>query len=113
MVDGYLDFLLEHPNFLRLILREELGAASRLRDVPRASKAIEDAFRAVRKIAKARGLRAFDVDDVVLVFVSLTFFPASQPSTFMAALSRDLGDARVRRRHVRLVVEQLLGLLSS
>lgn len=73
---------------------------------------MEDTFRALRDLAPARGLRKFAVDDAVLVFVSLTFFPASQLSTFMVAVGRDLDVARVRRRHVKLVVGQLLPLLT-
>lgn len=107
-VSGYLDFLSQHPAFLKLILREELAGASRLQGVPRASKALEEAFEAVRAIADERGLRPFDVKEAVLVFVSLTFFPSAQRSTFMASLERDLDDAAARRRHVELVVSQLL-----
>jgi TetR/AcrR family transcriptional regulator len=107
-VSGYLDFLSQHPAFLKLILREELAGASRLQGVPRASTAIEEAFEAVQSIADERGLRPFDVKEAVLVFVSLTFFPSAQRSTFMVSLERDLDDATARRRHVELVVSQLL-----
>ena len=110
-VSGYLDFLLEHLSFLKLIQREELTGAARLRAVPRESKAIEEAFGAVRAAADRRDLRSFAVGDVVLLFVSLTFFPLAQRSTFMASLGRDLSDPKERRRHVRLVVDQLLHLI--
>ncbi|HEY6550792.1 MAG TPA: hypothetical protein VIY71_06290 [Solirubrobacterales bacterium] len=107
-VSGYLDFLSQHPAFLKLILREELAGASRLQGVPRASRAIEEAFEAVLSVADDRGLRRFDIKEAVLVFVSLTFFPLAQRSTFMASLERDLGDASARQRHIELVVSQLL-----
>lgn len=110
-VSGYLDFLLERPSFLKLIQREELTGAARLRAVSRESKAIEEAFGAVRAVADQRELRSFAVGDIVLLFVSLTFFPAGQRSTFMASLGRDLSDPKGRRRHVRLVVDQLLHLI--
>ena len=83
----------------------------RLRDVPRESKAIEEAFAAVRSVASKRGLKKFAVEDAVLVFISLTFFPLAQRSTFMTALGKDLGEAKARRRHVRLVTAQLLHLI--
>jgi hypothetical protein len=67
----------------------------------------------VRAIAVERSLRSFDVDDAVLVLVSLTFSPLSQESTFMAALGRDLRDAAVRRQHIRLVVGQMLQLVGA
>jgi AcrR family transcriptional regulator len=106
-VDGYLDFLLRHPSFLKLIQREELAGATGLQEVPRESKAIQEAFEAVQAAAGKHGLKAFDVDDAVLVFVSLTFFPLAQRSTFMASLGRDLSNAKARSRHVRLAVDQL------
>lgn len=112
-VNGYLDFLLRHPAFLKLVLQEELAGASRLRSVPRESKAIEEAFESVRSAASDRGLRTFDVQEAVLVFVSLTFFPATHQSTFMASIGKDLEDASTRRQHVELVVTQLLCLIEA
>ena len=108
---GYMEFLLERPSFLKLVQREELAGAERLRDVPRDSRAMEDAFGALRAVARQRGLRRFDVADAVLLFVSLTFSPLTQRTTFMASLDRDLEDPRVRRRHLKLVVSQLLCLI--
>jgi len=110
-VEGYVDFLLSRASFLKLIQREELAGGSRLRNVPRESKAIEEAFTAVRSVAAKRGLKSFPVRDAVLVFISLTFFPLAQRSTFMAALGKDLGETRARRQHVRLVTSQLLHLI--
>lgn len=112
-VEGYLDFLLRRPTFSKLIQREELASAARLRDVPRESKAIAEAFATVRAIADARGLDRFSVDDAVLVFVSLTFYPANQRATFMAALGRDLTKPATRKRHVELVVDQVLHLMGA
>jgi TetR/AcrR family transcriptional regulator len=107
-VEGYLAFLLDSPAFLRLVLREELSGATVLRAVPRSSHAIEEAVGAVHGLAGSRGVGDFDPTDVVLLFVSLTFFPAAQGSTLMTTLGRDLGDKATRERHVRFVVDQLL-----
>jgi len=112
-VAGYMEFLLRRPSFLRLLQREELAGAGRLRDVPRDSRAIEDAFQALRAVAVERGLRPFDVSDAVLLFVSLTFSPLAQRSTFVASLGRDLEDPEAKRGHVRLVSSQLSHLLSG
>lgn len=110
-VEGYIEFLRLRPSFLKLIQREELAGGARLRDVPRESRAIEEAFEAVLSVADKRGLKAFSVADAVLVFVSLTFSPLTQRSTFMASLERDLDEPKVRRAHVRLTVDQLLHLI--
>jgi hypothetical protein len=110
-VGGYMEFLLRRPSFLLLVQREELAGARRLRKSPRDSRAIEDAFRALRSVAPERDLQPFDVSDAVLLFISLTFSPLAQRSTFMASLGRDLEDPEVRRGHVRLVTDQLLHLV--
>lgn len=112
-IESYMSFLLARPAFVRLIMREELRGGAGLRRAQREAIAMRDALAAVRAVAGERSLRRFDVDDAVLVLVSLTFSPLTQQSTFMAALGRDLGDAAVRRRHVRLVVGQMLQLLGE
>jgi TetR/AcrR family transcriptional regulator len=112
-IESYMSFLLARPAFVRLIVREELRGGEGLRRAQREATAMRDALAAVRAIAGKRSLRRFDVDDAVLVLVSLTFSPLSQQSTFMAALGRDLTDAAVRRRHTRLVVDQMLQLLGA
>jgi TetR/AcrR family transcriptional regulator len=110
---GYLDFLMRRPSFVKLIQREELAGASRLRRVPRQSKAIEDAFDAVRKVAPARGLKTFRVNDAVLLFVCLAFSPLALHSTLMPALGQDMTNAATRHRHSRFAVDQLLQLVGS
>ncbi len=112
-IESYMSFLLARRAFVRLILGEELRGGAGLRRAKRESSAIRVALAAVRAVAAERSLRGFDVDDAVLVLVSLAFSPLSQQSTFMAALGRDLNDSAVRRRHVTLVVEQLLQLLGA
>jgi AcrR family transcriptional regulator len=112
-IESYMSFLLARPAFVRLIVREELRGGEGLRLAQREATAMREALAAVRAVARKRSLRSFDVDDAVLVLVSLTFSPLSQQSTFMAALGRDLSDATVRRQHIRLVVGQMLQLLAA
>jgi AcrR family transcriptional regulator len=112
-IESYMSFLLARPAFVTLIVREELRGGECLRRAHRESTAMHDALAAVRAIAGKRSLRRFDINDAVLVLVSLTFSPLSQQSTFMAALDRDLSDAAVRRQHIRLVVGQMLQLLGA
>src|SRR5829696_1844369 len=69
-VTDYLRFLVERPAFARLVAWEGLAGGRRLRATPRASRALHDAFGAVGATR-----RRFDVDDAVLVFVTLTLSP--------------------------------------
>ncbi len=112
-IESYMSFLLSRPAFVTLLGREELRGGKGLRLARHDGAAMREAFAAVRARAPARSLRRFDIDDAVLVLVSLTFSPLSQRATFMATLARDLSDSDVRRRHVKLVVEQMLFLLGA
>jgi TetR/AcrR family transcriptional regulator len=112
-VEGYMDFLQRRPAFVRLLQREDLSGGGRLRTARRDSTAMTDGFQALRAVARQRALRQFRVDEAVMVFISLTFSPLTQRSTFMASLGRDLDDPQTRRRHVALVVDQLLHLVAG
>src|SRR5436305_2406551 len=75
-IESYMSFLLARPAFVRLIEREELRGGEGL--AQRESTAMREALAAVRAVAGKRALRRFDVDDAVLVLVSLTYSPLSQ-----------------------------------
>ena len=109
----YIRFLVEHPSFVRLVMREELAGGERTASRTDASTAMQDAFAALRRKASRRGLGRFKVDDAVLLFVSLTFAPVSYRNTLMRAVDRDLTRTAVVRRHVKLVVDQVMHLLTD
>jgi TetR/AcrR family transcriptional regulator len=112
-VTEYLAFLLGRPAFVRLIGWEDLAGGARLRDArPTASSVMADAFAALRRTGRRRGTAPFAPDDAVLLFVALTFSLRANHDTFLAGLGRDLADPGTRRRHVALVVDQLLHLVA-
>ncbi len=108
-VAGYLEFLIARRSFVRLLDWEAIGGGGRIHHGrarargpgPARGKAMNDAFAAVRGVARGRHLAAFDVDDVVLVTVALTFSIVSQRATLMSALARDFEDPATLRRHTR------------
>jgi AcrR family transcriptional regulator len=108
---GYMRFLDEHPEFVALIMREELDGGGTLRRASRSSTAMQDAFEALRRAGAKRGLRTFDVKEAVLLFVSLTFAPFSYRHTLLRAIGVELGSERDLHRHARLTAEQLMSLL--
>jgi AcrR family transcriptional regulator len=108
---GYMDFLDRNPAFVVLITREQLEGGTRIGGTSRGSTAMRDAFAAVRRAGRHRGLGRFRVDDAVLVFVALTFAPISLRHTLMPAVGVDLATAAGRRRQARLAAAQLMHLL--
>lgn len=110
---AYMEFLAGHPSFQRLVQREELAGGGRLGDVDRESTAIRDAFEALRSVSGKHGVGLFEVDDAVLVCVSLTYSPLAQRATFMAAIGRDLADPETMKSHIALVADQLLALVGA
>jgi AcrR family transcriptional regulator len=112
-MEGYMRFLLDRPAFGRFIGWEELAGGRRLKEVNQGSTALSDAFTQVRSVARQRGLASFPVEDAVLLFISLAFSPLTQQHTFLATLGRDLGDPAVRRRHIKMAVDQMMHLLGA
>jgi AcrR family transcriptional regulator len=112
-MDGYMRFLLDQPNFQRFITWEELAGGKRMRAAHRRSTALTDAFTAIKRVARKRGLRNFSVEDAVLLWVTITYSPLANRNTLLRTLDRDLADDRVRRQHVRFAVQQMMFLLTG
>ena len=111
-VEGYLDFLVARPAFVRLLQWEDLTGGGFLRKTRRESNAMRLGFEALRDTAPGAGVKRFDVDDVLFVFISLTFSPLTQRNTFMAVLGRDLSNRSTRSRHAGTVVDVLMGMIA-
>ncbi len=111
--EGYLDFLMGRPGFVRLVVREEVDGGERLRATPRASTAMRDAFSALRALPPDRGLRPFALDEAILLYIALTFAPLAFRSTLMLAFERSLEDPATRRRHIEMLVDELMHLLAG
>jgi AcrR family transcriptional regulator len=111
--EDYMAFLARRPAFVKLIMREELTGGASIRRRRTRSTAMQDAFAALRGAGIRHGLRPFEVDDAVLLFVALTFAPMSYSNTLMRAVKRDLGRPAARRRQVDLTVAQLMRLLAG
>jgi TetR/AcrR family transcriptional regulator len=111
-VAGYLRFLHDRPTYVDIIEREALAGGERLRRVKRQSTVMEDAFGALRRRARARELRSFDVAEVVIALVALGYMPVAHRDTILRRQGLSLEDARFvnqRKKHITDVLMHLLG----
>jgi TetR/AcrR family transcriptional regulator len=111
--NGYMRYLHENPTFVALVMREELDGGERLRHATSSSTAMRDAFSAVHRADRRRGVRSFRVEEAVLLFTVLTFGPYSLRRTLMPRVGIDLRTDAGRRRQARVVADQVLHLISA
>jgi len=112
-VGAYLEFLRERPTFVALLEREALAGGGRLREIEAGSTVIEDAFAALRRRAKAHGLRNFDAAEAVLCLVSLAYTPFALRGTMLRRGHLDPDDPAYLRRRCRHIVDVLLHVLGA
>lgn len=111
-VGEYLEFLRGRPAFVAIIEREALDGGGRLAGLVTESTVMEDAFGALRRRARAHGLRSFDPAEAIMCLIALSYLPVAHRDTIMRRNGLSLDDPaffRRRRRHVADVLMHLIG----
>lgn len=112
-VGDYLEFLRERPSYVDIIEREALAGGHRLREAEVESTVMEDAFAALRRRARAHGLRGFDPDEVIMCLIALAYLPVAHRDTFLRRSGQSHDDPAFLRRRRRHVVDVLLHLIGD
>jgi Bacterial regulatory proteins, tetR family/Tetracyclin repressor-like, C-terminal domain len=112
-VGGYLEFLRARPTFVDIIEREALAGGRRLAQIQCQSTVMEDALGALRRRARAHGLREFDVTEAILCLVGLGYMPVAHRDTILRRNGLSLDDPVFLRRRKRHIVEVLLHVFGA
>jgi AcrR family transcriptional regulator len=112
-VAGYLEFLRGRPSFVDLFEREALAGGERLARIEGASTVMEEAFAALREHRARRGLRDFDVTEVVTCLVALGYMPVAHRGTMLRRQGLSIDDPGFVAGRTRLIVDVLAHLLQA
>lgn len=112
-VGAYLEFLRERPAFVDIIEREALDGGGRLAGLELESTVMEDAFGALRRRARAHGLRRFDPTEAVICLIALGYLPVAHRETILRRNGLSLDDPAFARRRRRQIVDLLLQMIGE
>jgi len=106
-VEGYIDFLAQHPTYVRLLGRAALDGGGELGQAA-ADEAVDDALGATGALLEAAGLRAVDARHLLVSAIALCFFPLAHNRTLLHPLGLDAEDPRFLAELKTHVVDLLL-----
>lgn len=107
-IEGYIDFLVSHPTFVRLVQWEALDGAGRLAEMEGYLAAPLQALEVIREETDRDCFRPVDPLQLMLSIAAMCWFPLSQKGTLMRALGENPFDPEFVERRKRHVVELVL-----
>lgn len=106
-VGAYIDFLAEHPRYVRLLQRAALDDGDLLAEASAAAAAVTGALGAATGLADT-GFRPVDPRHLVVSVIALCFSPLAHARTLVAPLGLDPDSAAFLAERKAHVVELLL-----
>jgi len=114
VVAGYVAFLADHPEFVRLMAWEALHEGRRTGPArPPHSTAVQDALDVILDALGGRHRPPSERRQLLVTTVGLCFFPDAHADTMLAGLGIDARDRRWRAARVRHVVDVLVATLRA
>lgn len=106
-IDEYVDFLVAHPTFVRLVQWEALTGGAVLGEFAPSVALAGEALESVRQAVGARNGGGMDPMHLMISILSMCWFPLTHKDTVMRAMGIDPLDARFvadRKRHMAELV---------
>lgn len=113
LIDGYLGFLADRPDFVRLIGWEALHGARRLRTAPRHSVAVERALRAALAVGSSAPSPRRDPDQLLISLVAMCFFPLEHGDTMLSPMGIDAADATFVQARKEHIIDALMRIIDA
>lgn len=113
LIAGYLDYLADRPDFVRLIAWEALHGARRLRPAPRHSAAVERALGAALAVGSSAPSSRRDPDQLLISLVAMCFFPFEHADTMLSAMGIDAGDPAFLQARKEHIIDALMRVIGS
>eukprot|EP01037_Dinobryon_pediforme_P006615 gene6615-6684_t len=116
LIEATFDYQDANPGFIRLVSIENIHHGKFLKQsesIRSLNVTVIDAMQTVIARGQREGVFAadYDVVDLHMLISAVCFFRVANKHTFGTLFDIDLGDAAIKRRHKKMLVDAVLGLL--
>ncbi len=107
-IAGYIGFLAERPNFVRLLQWEALTGGELLADLTARMEALRESERVIREEVARGAFRPVDPRHLMLNIMALCWYPFAQQESLMKVMGADAFDPDFIEAHGKAVTELVL-----
>jgi TetR/AcrR family transcriptional regulator len=112
-IAGYIDFLAQRPNFVRLLQWEALSGGEVLANLTARMEALRESERVIVEESARGAFREVDAEHLMLNVIGLCWYPFSQQESLMRVLGKDAYDPAFVEAHKKAVIGLVLeGILA-
>jgi len=107
-IEGYIGFLAERPNFVRLLQWEALSGEEVLANLAARLNVLRETERVIREESARGAFRDADPAHLMLNIIALCWYPFSQQQSLMKVLGKNAYDPVFVEEHKKAVVQLVL-----
>lgn len=107
-INSYLDFLLAHPHFIRLVEREALNNARFLQERSAYLAILKEGLALTQAGMSLDTVRKMDPMQLLLSIIALCWFPVAHEQTFLRPLGIETNDIAFWDRRKQHIIDLIL-----